>query len=92
MSRSTFLQKVLEPPAYGWSTKNGEFYAPTVREIMSHWFSRMNIFESRKNWLPITGWVWNLALAPFTVMFFCTTSRGRASPSGSFIRSSVSAP
>ncbi len=67
--RDTFLQRVLEPPSYGWS-RNGEFYAPTVREIMSHWLDRMNIFRSRKNWLPIAGWVWNLALTPFTVLFF----------------------
>ena len=66
---TTFLQKVLAPPAYGWS-KNGEFYAPNVSEIMSHWRTRMNIFATRKNWLPFTGWFWTLCLSPFTVLFF----------------------
>lgn len=66
---ATFLQRVLDPPAYGWS-KNGEFYAPTVREMFSHWKTRMNLFETRKNWLPVTGWVWTLALSPFAVIFF----------------------
>jgi fatty-acid desaturase len=66
---TTFLQKVLAPPAYGWS-KNGEFYAPSVSEIMSHWLTRMNIFATRKNWLPFTGWFWTLMLSPFAVIFF----------------------
>jgi stearoyl-CoA desaturase (delta-9 desaturase) len=64
-----FLTRVLEPPAYGW-TRNGVFYAPTTREIMSHWLSRMNLFRTRKNWLPVTDWVWTLALVPFTWLFF----------------------
>ena len=64
-----FLHRVLEPPSYGWS-RNGEFYAPTTGEIMSHWGSRMNPFATRKNWLPFTNWVWTLGLAPFAVVFF----------------------
>src|SRR2546425_7746036 len=59
----TFLQRVLEPPVYGWST------APTVRQILSHWLSRMNIFATRKNWLPVTGWFWTLCLSPFAIVF-----------------------
>ena len=64
----SFLQRVLEPPSYGWS-RNGEFYAPTTREMFSHWLTRMNLFRTRKNWLPVTGWVWTLCLLPFTVLF-----------------------
>lgn len=66
---TVFLQRVLEPPAYGWS-REGKFYAPSTREIMTHWCSRMNIFATRKNWLPVTDWVWTLALVPFAVVFF----------------------
>lgn len=65
---SKFLQRVLEPPAYGWS-RDGEFYKPSVREIMAHWLTRMNLFATRKNWLPVTGWVWTLALLPFIYLF-----------------------
>ncbi|MEO8797351.1 MAG: acyl-CoA desaturase [Polyangiaceae bacterium] len=68
-ARATFLQRVLEPPAYGWS-KNGAFYKPTAREIMACWRGRMNLFASRKNWLPVTGWFWTLCLVPFAVLFF----------------------
>src|SRR3954453_17403528 len=65
---STFLQRVLEPPSYGW-TRDGALYVPTTREIMAHWFSRMNVFRSRKNWLSFTNWVWTLVLVPFAVLF-----------------------
>lgn len=68
-SRDSFLHRVLEPPAYGWS-RDGQFYRPTVREIFSHWLDRMNLFRTRKAWLPVTGWVWTLCLAPFLVLFF----------------------
>ncbi len=65
---TNFLQRVLAPPSYGWS-RDGEFYPPTLRELFSHWLTRMNLFHTRKNWLPVTGWVWGLALVPFAVVF-----------------------
>lgn len=65
---SQFLQRVLEPPAYGWE-RDGAFYKPGTREIMAHWVSRMNFFATRKNWLPFTNWVWTLGLLPFLIVF-----------------------
>jgi stearoyl-CoA desaturase (delta-9 desaturase) len=61
---ASFYHRILEPPAYGWAAK------PSVREIMAHWVTRMNLLRTKKNWLPVTGWVWTLALVPFTVLFF----------------------
>jgi sn-1 stearoyl-lipid 9-desaturase len=66
---NAFLQRVLAPPAYGWS-RDGAFYKPSTREIMAHWATRMNIFATRKNWLSVTGWSLTLGLAPFLVVFF----------------------
>jgi len=63
-----FLQRVLEPPPYGWS-RDGAFYAPTQRELLAHWLSRMNLLRSRKNWLAVTGWAWTLGLMPFAALF-----------------------
>ncbi|MBK7857904.1 MAG: fatty acid desaturase [Archangiaceae bacterium] len=63
-----FLKRVLQPPAYGWS-RNDAFYAPTFRELLSHWLSQMNLLRTRKNWLAVTGWVWTLGLVPFAVLF-----------------------
>ncbi|MFO0738314.1 MAG: fatty acid desaturase [Labilithrix sp.] len=65
----SFLRRVLEPPAYGWS-RDGQFYAPTVREIMAYWITKVNPFRTRKNWFAFSGWFWTLCLLPFAVVFF----------------------
>lgn len=65
----SFLARVLEPPPYGWS-RNGKFYAPSTREIMSYWVTRIDPFRSRKNWLAFSGWLWPVCLLPFAAMFF----------------------
>lgn len=57
-----FLERVLDPPSYGFS-RDGKFYAPSKKEILGEFFRRLNIFSSRKNWLPLWGWSASLALA-----------------------------
>jgi stearoyl-CoA desaturase (delta-9 desaturase) len=37
---------------------------------MSHWLTRMNLFRTRKNWLPFSGWFWTGCLMPCVVIFF----------------------
>ncbi len=66
---STFLQRVLEPPPYGWA-KDGKFYQPTSSEMFAHWRNRMNPFGGLKNWLPVACWFWPLCLMGFAVVFF----------------------
>jgi fatty-acid desaturase len=58
----TFLERVLEPPRYGFS-KDGALYVPSKSEIIREFFHRLNIFASRKNWLPLLGWAASLSLA-----------------------------
>jgi stearoyl-CoA desaturase (delta-9 desaturase) len=65
---TSFLRRVLEEPAYGWS-RGGALYKPTVSEIMREWRSRMNLFANRKAWLGVSGWCWTFALFPFGVVF-----------------------
>jgi sn-1 stearoyl-lipid 9-desaturase len=65
---NAFLLRVLGTPTYGW-TRGGEFYRPSVREMLSHWASRMNLGASRKNWLSVSGVLWSLALVPFLIVF-----------------------
>ena len=59
---STFLDCVLDPPSYGFE-RDGVLYVPTHREIWGEFFRRLNVFRSRKNWLPLFGWTWTLSLA-----------------------------
>ena len=59
------LKHVLAPPRYGFDR------IPSSREILSEFFHRMNVVRSRKQWLPLFGWVTTSLLAiPLTVFAF----------------------
>ena len=63
----SYLKNVLESPSYGFE-RNGKFYKPTQREILTEFLNRLNLFNSRKNWLSAFFWITNLALAlPLTL-------------------------
>lgn len=64
-----FLDRVLQAPSYGWMDKNGELIKPTARESFREFFSRLNVFRDKKNWLPFFSWVKVLCLAPFFTLF-----------------------
>jgi stearoyl-CoA desaturase (delta-9 desaturase) len=51
----SILDHCLETPSYGWS-RDGELYKPSHRELFREFFSRINLFKSRKNWLGFLGW------------------------------------
>lgn len=65
----TFIEKILEPPSYGWQDEDGKLIIPLKKEIISEFWSRMNILKSKKNWLSFTSWFWALALLPFLLFF-----------------------
>lgn len=65
-----FLDRVLEPPSYGWKKEDGTLYVPTTGELFREMFSRMNVFRDRKNWLPLWNWVGTIGLLPFFLWFF----------------------
>ena len=62
----TFLNRILEPPTYGFS-RDGALVVPTRQQILREFFSRCSVFASKKNWLPFFGWTVTGAL---TVAFF----------------------
>lgn len=64
-----FLDSVLQPPSYGWRTASGEFSKPTASVILKEFFSRLNVFKDKKNWLPFFSWLKVLLLFPFFVLF-----------------------
>ncbi len=64
-----FLDKVLQPPSYGWTDASGNFSKPTKSKILSEFFSRLNIFKDKKNWLPFFSWLKVLLLFPFLILF-----------------------
>jgi stearoyl-CoA desaturase (delta-9 desaturase) len=64
-----FLDYVLQPPAYGWKHDNGDLVKPTPKQIFKEFFSRLNVFKSRKNWLAFFSWLKVICLIPFFFLF-----------------------
>ncbi len=65
----TFIDTVLETPSYGWSDKDGKLIVPTLRQLWGEAFSRINIFESRRNWIPFINWFTALCMVPFLYFY-----------------------
>lgn len=63
------LDRLLEPPKYGWMDSDGNLIKPSPRQILSEFFSRLNVFQNRKNWLPFFSWFTVLCLLPFLLLF-----------------------
>jgi len=65
----TFLNVVLDPPAYGWADTNGNLSKPTPKQILTEFFSRLNVFKNKKNWLPFMSWSKVVISVPFLMLF-----------------------
>ena len=64
-----FLENVLERPSYGWTNEFGEFSKPSITQIIQEFFSRLNVFKDKKNWLSFTSWFAVICLTPFLALF-----------------------
>ncbi len=64
-----FLDQVLQPPSYGWKDENKIFIKPTSAQIFKEFFSRVNVFKTRKNWLSFLNWIKMLLLLSFFLLF-----------------------
>src|SRR5476651_1989093 len=65
----TFLDSVLEAPSYGWKDNTGNLVKPSPKQIVAEFFSRLNIFRDKKNWLSFMSWTMVLILAPCLFLF-----------------------
>ncbi len=66
-----FLDDVLEVPSYGWKDKEGLLVVPSTKQLFNEFFSRLNVFKSRKNWLPFFAWSRAILLSVFFILFLC---------------------
>jgi fatty-acid desaturase len=64
-----FLESVLEQPSYGWKDEFGELSKPKPRQILNEFFSRLNVFKNKKNWMSFMSWFMIVLLAPFLFLF-----------------------
>jgi stearoyl-CoA desaturase (delta-9 desaturase) len=56
------LDRVLDRPSYGFTNPDGTLCLPTQREIFREFFTRLNVFRTRLNWLPFFGWFATVSL------------------------------
>lgn len=64
-----FLDHVLQVPSYGWKDTTGTLVKPTAKQIFKEFFSRLNVFKDKRNWLPFFSWMKVLCLTPFFFLF-----------------------
>ncbi|HJU45838.1 MAG TPA: fatty acid desaturase [Chitinophagaceae bacterium] len=64
-----FIDHVLQQPSYGWSDDKGELVIPTKSQLFKEAFSRINIFKTKKNWIPLIDWVILACMLPFFYAF-----------------------
>jgi sn-1 stearoyl-lipid 9-desaturase len=63
------MEYVLRVPSYGWKNDDGSLIIPRKRQIFGEFWSRLNVFKSRKNWLAFFNWTKILLLAPCLFIF-----------------------
>jgi fatty-acid desaturase len=64
-----FIDEVLQTPSYGWKQPNGDLVIPTRKELFREFFSRINIFRSKRNWISFIGWFKIICMLPFLYFF-----------------------
>ncbi len=64
------LSWMIEPPSYGYE-RGGALYVPSFKELIRHFFSRVNPFATAKNWVPFFSWFTLVVFAiPFGFFLF----------------------
>lgn len=64
-----FIDRVLQEPSYGWANEQGELVKPSLSTLYREAFNNVNIFKTRKNWIPFITWLMAIAMLPFFVVF-----------------------
>lgn len=62
------MDRVLQPPSYGWQDQNGELVKPTRAQIWAEALGRSNIFKTRKNWIAPLACIYAICLIPAFVI------------------------
>lgn len=65
----TFIDKVLKEPSYGWKDTHGELIIPSKKQLFKEFFSRINVFKNRKNWISGISWLMVVCMLPFFYFF-----------------------
>lgn len=64
-----FIDNLLHEPSYGWKDENGHLVRPSSKQLWREALLRINIFQSRKNWISLSSVALGLCLLPFLYLF-----------------------
>lgn len=64
-----FIDNVLQTPSYGWANSDGKLITPSLKQLYSEAFSRINVFKSKRNWIPFINWFMAICMLPFLFFF-----------------------
>ncbi|KAA9325643.1 fatty acid desaturase [Adhaeribacter soli] len=64
-----FIDEILQEPAYGWKNAEGKLVTPSIKQLYSEAFSRINIFKDKRNWISLISWVMAVCMLPFVFVF-----------------------
>jgi len=68
-SEDSFIDHVLQTPRYGWVDNAGNLIAPTLKQLWTEAFFRVNVFRSKRNWIPFINWLIAICMLPFVCLF-----------------------
>jgi stearoyl-CoA desaturase (delta-9 desaturase) len=64
-----FIDHVLQQPSYGWKDRNDVLVKPSAKQLWKEAFQRMNIFQSKRNWISFASVSMIVCLLPFVYFF-----------------------
>ncbi|RYF86878.1 MAG: acyl-CoA desaturase [Chitinophagaceae bacterium] len=64
-----FIDYILQEPSYGWKDEKGMLRKPATKELWQEAFRRMNIFQTKRNWLSFSSVAMMVCLLPFFGFF-----------------------
>jgi stearoyl-CoA desaturase (delta-9 desaturase) len=64
-----FIDHILKKPSYGWMDPKGDLISPSTTTLFRSALNNINIFKSRKNWMPFLSTAIILLLIPVFVVF-----------------------
>lgn len=65
----TFIDTVLRQPSYGWQDQDGNLVKPSIKQLFSEFFGRLNVFRDKRNWLAFLSWGKVICMVPFLLLF-----------------------
>lgn len=67
--KNKFIDHLLLAPSYGWKDQEGTLVVPTKTQLWQEFFTRINIFKSKQNWISFVSFLMLISMLPFFILF-----------------------